>query len=91
MSTGTLIPHRNMTVPAVAQSVSPGIFMQGPGGLFAVPLCQRYGRYVVADQTFGKKKTHIKLTVNLQTASPLLVAAPVPRGDDRCNIRPGLC
>ncbi|KAH8902993.1 MFS general substrate transporter [Coniochaeta sp. PMI_546] len=37
----------HMTVPAVAQSVSPGIFMQGPGGLLAVPLCQRYGRLPV--------------------------------------------
>jgi hypothetical protein len=33
-----------MSIPAVAQSVSPGIFMQGPGGLLSVPLCQRYGR-----------------------------------------------
>lgn len=34
----------HMTVPAVAQSISGSIFMQGPGGLLAVPLCQRYGR-----------------------------------------------
>jgi len=33
-----------MTPPAVAQSISGGIFMQAPGGLLAVPLCQRYGR-----------------------------------------------
>lgn len=37
---------RQMSLPAVAQSVCPGIFMQGPGGILAVPLCQRYGRYV---------------------------------------------
>ncbi|KAH8887308.1 MFS general substrate transporter [Thozetella sp. PMI_491] len=36
-----------MSVPDVAQSASPGIFMQGPGGLLAVPLCQRYGRLPV--------------------------------------------
>ncbi|KKY28798.1 putative mfs [Diplodia seriata] len=27
--------------------MSPGIFMQGPGGILAVPLCQRYGRLPV--------------------------------------------
>ncbi len=41
---GMLIFRRGMSIEAVAQSVSPGIFMQGPGGLIAVPLCQRYGR-----------------------------------------------
>ncbi|KAK0726124.1 major facilitator superfamily domain-containing protein [Lasiosphaeris hirsuta] len=40
-------PEWGMTIEAVAQSVSPGIFMQGPGGLLAVPLCQRYGRLPV--------------------------------------------
>lgn len=34
----------HMSVPAVANSISGAIFMQGPGGLLAVPLCQRYGR-----------------------------------------------
>lgn len=34
----------HMTPPEVANSLSPGVFMQGPGGLLAVPLCQRYGR-----------------------------------------------
>lgn len=33
-----------MTVPQVANSISGSIFMQGAGGLLAVPLCQRYGR-----------------------------------------------
>ncbi|EON61602.1 hypothetical protein W97_00817 [Coniosporium apollinis CBS 100218] len=37
----------HMKVPAVAQSMSGSIFMQGPGGLLAVPLCQRYGRLPV--------------------------------------------
>lgn len=37
-------PEWHMTIPAVANSISGGIFMQGPGGLLAVPLCQRYGR-----------------------------------------------
>lgn len=34
----------SMTVPAVAASVSGGIFLQGPGGVLAVPFVQRYGR-----------------------------------------------
>ena len=33
-----------MTVVAAAASVNPGIFLQGPGGVFAVPFVQRYGR-----------------------------------------------
>jgi len=40
-------PEWHMSIEAVAQSVSPGIFMQGPGGLLSVPLCQRYGRLPV--------------------------------------------
>ncbi len=36
-----------MSVPAVAASVSGGIFLQGPGGVMAVPLVQRYGRYLL--------------------------------------------
>jgi hypothetical protein len=35
-----------MAVPAVAASVSGGIFLQGPGGVLAVPFVQRYGRSV---------------------------------------------
>jgi hypothetical protein len=34
----------NMSVPDVARSTSGGIFLQGPGGILAVPLIQRYGR-----------------------------------------------
>lgn len=37
----------HMSVPDVARSVSGGIFMQGPGGLIAVPLAMRYGRLPV--------------------------------------------
>lgn len=33
-----------MPVPDVARSISGGIFMQGPGGVIAVPFVQRYGR-----------------------------------------------
>lgn len=40
-------PEWRMSVTAVSQSMSPGIFMQGPGGILAVPLCQRYGRLPV--------------------------------------------
>jgi hypothetical protein len=34
----------HMSVPDVARSTSGGIFLQGPGGILAVPLIQRYGR-----------------------------------------------
>jgi hypothetical protein len=34
----------NMSVADVARSTSGGIFLQGPGGVLAVPLIQRYGR-----------------------------------------------
>ena len=37
----------NLSVPAMANSISGGLFLQGPGGLFAVPLIQRYGRLPV--------------------------------------------
>jgi len=37
----------HMTPPAVANSISGAVFMQGPGGLLAVSLCQRYGRMPV--------------------------------------------
>ncbi|KAL1387433.1 major facilitator superfamily domain-containing protein [Phyllosticta capitalensis] len=40
-------PEWHMSVKDVSQSMSPAIFMQGPGGLLAVPLCQRYGRLPV--------------------------------------------
>jgi hypothetical protein len=33
-----------MSVPAAARSVSGGIFLQGPGGVLAVPFVQRFGR-----------------------------------------------
>lgn len=36
-----------MSVHDVASSVSGGIFLQGPGGLMAVPLIQRFGRLPV--------------------------------------------
>jgi hypothetical protein len=34
----------NMSVPDAARSVSGGIFLQGPGGVLAVPFVQRFGR-----------------------------------------------
>lgn len=34
----------NMSVAAVSNSISGAIFMLGPGGIFAVPLTERYGR-----------------------------------------------
>lgn len=37
-----------MTVPDVSNSLSPGIFMQGPGGIFAAILVQRFGRYALS-------------------------------------------
>ncbi|KAF1989245.1 MFS general substrate transporter [Aulographum hederae CBS 113979] len=36
-----------MIPPEIAHSISPAIFMQGPGGLLAVPLAQRFGRLPV--------------------------------------------
>lgn len=36
-----------MSIPEVGESLSGGIFMQGPGGLLAVPLIQRFGRLPV--------------------------------------------
>jgi MFS family permease len=36
-----------MSPPDISNSVSGAIFMQGPGGLLAVPLAQRYGRLPV--------------------------------------------
>src|SRR6202007_1671384 len=39
----------NMTPNDVGRSLSGGVFLQGAGGLFAVPLTQRYGRYVRSD------------------------------------------
>lgn len=41
----------NMTPNAVSSSLSGGVFLQGAGGLFAVPLTQRYGRYVLEMRT----------------------------------------
>jgi MFS family permease len=40
-------PTFQMSVPAVANSLSGGLFMQGIGGLVAVPLVQRFGRLPV--------------------------------------------
>lgn len=36
-----------MSVPAVANSISGALFLQGPGGVLAVPLVQRFGRLPV--------------------------------------------
>jgi len=35
-----------MSIVGISHSLSGGIFLQGPGGVLAVPLVQRYGRYV---------------------------------------------
>lgn len=37
----------NMSITSSSHSVSGGIFLQGPGGVLAVPLIQRYGRLPV--------------------------------------------
>jgi hypothetical protein len=42
-----------MSVVDVSNSVSGGIFLQGPGGVLAVPLVQRYGRYVTPSAGSG--------------------------------------
>ena len=41
------VPDFKMTPPEISHSISGAIFMQGPGGLLAVPLAQRYGRLPV--------------------------------------------
>lgn len=43
----TQAAYWHMTPNDVAQSISGGVFMQGPGGLLAVAFCQRYGRLPV--------------------------------------------
>ena len=37
----------HMSVPATANSISGGLFLQGPGGIVVVPLIQRFGRLPV--------------------------------------------
>ena len=37
----------HMSVPATSQSVTGALFLQGAGGVLAVPLIQRYGRFPV--------------------------------------------
>ncbi|KAF2093009.1 MFS general substrate transporter [Rhizodiscina lignyota] len=41
------VPTFHMAPPQISHSISGAIFMQGPGGLLAVPLCQRFGRLPV--------------------------------------------
>jgi len=41
------VPTFHLPPPEIAHSISGAIFMQGPGGLLAVPLAQRYGRLPV--------------------------------------------
>ncbi|RMY30638.1 hypothetical protein D0864_16926, partial [Hortaea werneckii] len=40
-------PDFHMSVTSVSRSASGGLFLQGPAGIFAVPLIQRYGRLPV--------------------------------------------
>lgn len=49
MTYGTVLfqaqaPTFNMSVQATANSISGALFLQGPGGIVAVPLIQRFGR-----------------------------------------------
>jgi hypothetical protein len=46
----------HMSIPDAARSVSGGIFLQGPGGVLAVPLVQRYGRYVIQSASLNRTK-----------------------------------
>jgi hypothetical protein len=47
-------PSFHMSVPHVADSISGGIFLQGPGGVFAIPFAQRYGRYDPPNRVLGE-------------------------------------
>jgi hypothetical protein len=38
----------SMSIVDISNSLSGGIFLQGPGGILTVPLAQRYGRLVIA-------------------------------------------
>jgi hypothetical protein len=51
-----------MSIVDVSNSLSGGIFLQGPGGVLAVPLVQRYGRLVKAINFLG---ANAKLSVTL--------------------------
>jgi hypothetical protein len=75
----------HMSVPDAARSVSGGIFLQGPGGVLAVPLVQRYGRYVSYNQL-----PSIVLNV-LQLACPFLVPGFGVHHGYHCNLLPIIC
>jgi hypothetical protein len=75
----------NMSIPDAARSVSGGIFLQGPGGVLAVPLVQRYGRYVSFNQL-----PPIVLNV-LQLACAFLVPGFGVHHGYYCNLLPIVC
>lgn len=51
----------NMSVVDISHSLSGGVFLQGPGGVLAVPLCQRYGRFVRSYHTVNPMLMHLSL------------------------------
>jgi hypothetical protein len=51
-----------MSIVDISNSLSGGIFLQGPGGVLAVPLVQRYGRLVT---TISSSSEYQKLTYPL--------------------------
>jgi hypothetical protein len=73
-----------MSVPDAARSVSGGIFLQGPGGVLAVPFVQRFGRY-------GKCLVINIFTKHEQAARFVLVASLGSDYDHCCYILPKLC
>jgi hypothetical protein len=72
----------NMSIPDVARSVSGGIFLQGPGGVLAVPLVQRYGRYVIFNHL------HRILLKILQLACSFLVPGFGVHHGHHCDLLP---
>ncbi len=46
-----------MSIVDISNSLSGGIFLQGPGGVLAVPLVQRYGRLVTAANFLNEGKS----------------------------------
>jgi hypothetical protein len=68
----------SMSVPDVARSFSGGFFLQGPGGVFAVPFVQRYGRQVIP-----RRSVVSSLTVSQLTSIVLVTSTGLHHGPDR--------
>jgi len=82
MTYGTVLfqaqaPDFHMSVPATANSISGALFLQGPGGLLAVPLIQRFGRLPVLFWSQYVKMSRSSLGVGLSANSRLVLGSCV--------------